>query len=155
MRAWPPARPARRRLGCWSARWSSPVPIWSCSRICTEGGDRVAEEKQRIIQEFVPGKQVTLAHIIANPVDDLFKKLGVVGDNLGAIGILTITPSEAAIIAGDVASKAAGVSLAFVDRFSGSVVISGDVESVEASLNAVMDVLSGTLQFTPAPITKT
>ena len=115
----------------------------------------MAEEKQRIIQEFVPGKQVTLAHIIANPVDDLFKMLGVVGDNLGAIGILTITPSEAAIIAGDVASKAAGVSLAFVDRFSGSVVISGDVESVEASLNAVMDVLSGTLQFTPAPITKT
>ena len=53
----------------------------------------MAEEKQRIIQEFVPGKQVTLAHIIANPVDDLFKKLGVVGDNLGAIGILTITPS--------------------------------------------------------------
>ena len=104
----------------------------------------MAEEKQRIIQEFVPGKQVTLAHIIANPVDDLFKKLGVVGDNLGAIGILTITPSEAA-----------GVSLAFVDRFSGSVVISGDVESVEASLNAVMDVLSGALQFTPAPITKT
>ena len=146
---------ARKRPGCWSARWSSPVPIWSCSRICTEGGDCVAEEKQRIIQEFVPGKQVTLAHIIANPVDDLFKKLGVMGDNLGAIGILTITPSEAAIIAGDVASKAAGVSLAFVDRFSGSVVISGDVESVEASLNAVMDVLSGTLQFTPAPITKT
>lgn len=33
------------------------------------------EGKQRIIQEFVPGKQVTLAHIIANPVEDLFKKL--------------------------------------------------------------------------------
>ena len=25
------------------------------------------ETKQRIIQEYVPGKQVTLAHIIANP----------------------------------------------------------------------------------------
>ena len=25
------------------------------------------QEKQRIIQEFVPGKQVTLAHVIANP----------------------------------------------------------------------------------------
>ena len=25
------------------------------------------ENKQRIIQEFVPGKQVTLAHLIANP----------------------------------------------------------------------------------------
>ena len=27
------------------------------------------DEKQRIIQEFVPGKQVTLAHVIASPVE--------------------------------------------------------------------------------------
>lgn len=112
------------------------------------------EQKQRIIQEFVPGKQVTLAHVIANPVDELYKKLGIVGAT-GAIGILTITPSEAAIIAADVASKAAGVSIAFVDRFSGSVVITGDVESVEASLTAVLAVLGDQLSFTPAPITKT
>lgn len=113
------------------------------------------EEKQRIIQEFVPGKQVTLAHVIANPVDELYKKLGIPGENAGAIGIMTITPSEAAIIAGDVASKAAGVALAFVDRFSGSLVLSGDVESVEASLTAVLSVLERVLKFTPAPITKT
>ena len=80
------------------------------------------EDKQRIIQEFVPGKQVTLAHVIANPVCELYKKLGITGDQIGAIGILTITPSEAAIIAADVATKAAAVSIAFVDRFSGSVV---------------------------------
>ncbi|MEG2455427.1 MAG: propanediol utilization protein, partial [Oscillospiraceae bacterium] len=66
------------------------------------------EEKQRIIQEFVPGKQVTLAHVIANPDPDLYKKLGILDGNCGAIGILTITPSEGAIIAGDVATKAAG-----------------------------------------------
>ena len=34
------------------------------------------ETKQRIIQEFVPGKQVTLAHLIANPDKSLYKKLG-------------------------------------------------------------------------------
>ena len=28
------------------------------------------ESKQRIIQEFVPGKQVTMAHLIANPNED-------------------------------------------------------------------------------------
>lgn len=33
-------------------------------------------EKERIIQEFVPGKQVTLAHLIAHPSQDLAKKLG-------------------------------------------------------------------------------
>lgn len=113
------------------------------------------EDKQRIIQEFVPGKQVTLAHVIANPVSDLYKKLGITGDNMGAIGILTITPSEAAIIAADAATKAAAVNIAFVDRFSGSVVVSGDVESVESALAAVMQVLGGLLGFASAPITKT
>ena len=43
------------------------------------------QEKQRIIQEFVPGKQVTLAHVIANPDSSLYKKLGVIGDYTGAL----------------------------------------------------------------------
>lgn len=34
------------------------------------------EVKQRIIQEFVPGKQVTIAHIIAKPKPELFRKMG-------------------------------------------------------------------------------
>ncbi len=38
------------------------------------------ESKQRVIQEYVPGKQVTLAHIIANPNEDIYKKLGLVLD---------------------------------------------------------------------------
>ncbi len=33
------------------------------------------EEKMRIIQELVPGKQVTLAHIIANPDASLYEKI--------------------------------------------------------------------------------
>ena len=36
------------------------------------------QQKQRIIQEFVPGKQITLAHIIANPVEELCEKLGMI-----------------------------------------------------------------------------
>jgi len=112
------------------------------------------QEKQRIIQEFVPGKQVTLAHVIANPVPELYKKLGITGENLGAIGILTITPSEAAIIAADVATKAATVAIAFVDRFSGSLVVTGDVQSVEEALTAVVAVLGDMLQFSRADITK-
>lgn len=115
----------------------------------------MAQEKQRIIQEFVPGKQVTLAHVIANPEPELFKKLGVIGEYTGAIGILTITPGEGAIIGADVASKAANVNLIFVDRFNGSVVINGDVASVEAALTDVMDVLTNILKFTPTELTRT
>ena len=113
------------------------------------------QEKQRIIQEFVPGKQVTLAHVIANPDSSLYKKLGVIGDYTGALGIMTITPSEGAIIGADVAMKAANVEVVFVDRFSGSLVICGDVSSVEAALIAVNDTLADILGFSPAKITRT
>ena len=63
---------------------------------------------ERIIQEFVPGKQVTLAHLIAHPADDLTKKIGVPGAE--AVGIMTLTPGETAMIAGDIATKAANVA---------------------------------------------
>lgn len=111
--------------------------------------------KQRIVQEYVPGKQVTLAHLIANPDPDLYAKFGVVDIDRGAIGILTITPSEAAFIAADVATKAADVKIVFVDRFSGAVVLSGDVSGVETALKAVVETLERLLQFSPAPVTRT
>ena len=114
----------------------------------------MAEKLKRVIQESVPGKQVTLAHVIANPDAEMYKKLGILEEDPGALGILTITPSEAAIIAADVATKAASVGLAFVDRFSGAVVVFGDVESVQAALREVLRVLENTLRFAPAPMTK-
>ena len=113
------------------------------------------EEKQRIIQEFVPGKQVTLAHIIANPNPDIYKKLGVIGDHFGALGIMTITPSEGAIIGADVATKAANVEIVFLDRFNGSLVIGGDVSSVEEATRDVLRVLGEQMGFAPAAITRT
>lgn len=112
------------------------------------------EEKQRIIQEFVPGKQVTLAHVIANPNDSLYKKLGVIGQPNGALGIMTITPSEGAIIGADVATKAASVDIVFVDRFNGSLIINGDVASVESAVKEVLNVLENTLHFAPTIITR-
>ena len=54
------------------------------------------DSKQRIIQEFVPGKQVTMAHLIANPNDDLYKNAGRSQQNPRSAGeFSTITPSEA------------------------------------------------------------
>ena len=112
------------------------------------------DEKKRIIQEFVPGKQVTLCHVIASPEDTLYAKLGLI-DGRGAIGIMTITPSEAAMIAADVATKSANVSIGFVDRFNGSLVITGDVAAVQSALTEVMNTLCGMMGFASAPITKT
>lgn len=110
---------------------------------------------QRVIQEYVPGKQVTLAHVIANPDQSLYAKLGVMHATPGALGILTITPSEASIIAADIATKGASVDIVFMDRFSGSLVISGEVSDVESALRGVLSVLCEQMGFSPAPLTRT
>ena len=71
-------------------------------------------EKVRIIQELVPGKQISIAHIIANPDKILYKKLGLdpaVDYNKSAIGIVTISPAETAIIIADVAIKNSGAEI--------------------------------------------
>lgn len=112
----------------------------------------MAHEKQRMIQEYVPGKQVTMAHIIPNPQGDLHERLGL--ESGGAIGIMTITPSEAAIIAADAASKAGNIEIGFVDRFTGSLVVTGVVADVDAAIHAAVDTLVGVLGFTATEVTR-
>ncbi len=118
----------------------------------TEDGDMLSDDKKRFIQEFVPGKQITLSHLIANPVPDLYQKLGLPEN--GALGILTLTPSETVIIAADLAAKEAGVSIGFLDRFTGSLVLIGSVAEVETALIAINRFLSDHLGYTPAYISK-
>lgn len=108
---------------------------------------------ERIIQESVPGKQVTIAHVIASPMNDIYERLGI--DEAGAIGILTLSPYETSIIAADIATKVANVEIGFLDRFTGSVVITGDVQSVETALNAVNETLKNLLGFETVPVTRT
>lgn len=114
----------------------------------------VAEEKQRMIQEYVPGKQLTLAHLIANPQNAICQSLGLDENTTGAIGILTITPGEAAIIAADVATKAADIEIGFLDRFGGAVVLVGDVASVEAAISNVLEMFETVLHFAITEMTR-
>ena len=115
--------------------------------------DDNSQQLNRVIEESVPGKQVTIAHVIAAPVTDIYERLGI--DNLGAIGILTLSPYETAIIAADIATKAAQVEIGFLDRFTGSVVIAGDVDSVQTALEAVTQTLHDLMDFTVVQVTKT
>ena len=65
----------------------------------------------RVIEESVPGKQVTIAHVIASPVREVYECLGI--DELGAIGILTLSPFETSIIAADIQQRQQMCRLAF------------------------------------------
>ena len=118
------------------------------------------ENKQRIIQELVPGKQITLSHIIANPDEILYRKLGLdpsvdYSQNKCAIGLVTMSPAEYAIIGADLAVKKSGATLGFVDRFSGTLIVTGTVSEVEASLNAVNEYAENVLGFKVCPVTRT
>lgn len=116
------------------------------------------EKKMRLIQELVPGKQITLAHIIASPDEILYQKLGLnpeIDYNKAAIGIITLSPAETAVIAADIAMKTANIDLGFVDRFSGTLIITGLVADTETAVRAVLDYCQNNLGFACCECTRT
>ncbi len=115
-------------------------------------------DKLRIVQELVPGRQITIAHIIANPDPILYQKMGLdpkLDYTHAAIGVMTISPAETAVIAADIAMKSSNIELGFVDRFSGTLIITGLVADVESSLTAVTAYFRNTLKFSVCDVTKT
>ena len=116
------------------------------------------QDKMRIIQELVPGKQITLAHVIANPDKSLYYKLGLdpqVERERSAIGIVTVSPAETAVIGADIAMKASGAVVEFVDRFTGTVIMTGTVSEVETSVEAKTEYCKNKLGYTVCEVTKT
>jgi ethanolamine utilization protein EutS len=114
-------------------------------------------ELMRIIQETVPGKQITMAHVIASPDSIIYKKLGLdpkVDYKRAAIGVLTVTPSETAIIAADIAIKASAIDIGFIDRFSGTLIITGTISDVSIAFESVLNYAKGTLGFEICNVTK-
>ena len=117
-----------------------------------------SDGKLRIIQELVPGKQITLAHVIASPDPIMYQKLGLNPDidfTGSAIGILTVSPAETAIIAADIATKSGNIDLSFVDRFSGTLIITGLISDVESALKAICDYAEQRLGFSVCELSRT
>ena len=112
------------------------------------------EPKNRIIQEYVPGRQVTLAHLIARPQKGIHLRLGLDDEAGEALGVLTITPGEGVIIAADIATRAAPVDIGFLDRFGGSLLLVGDVSGVEAALQGVLEFFTGVLHYDATELTR-
>ena len=115
-------------------------------------------DKLRIIQELVPGKQITLAHVIASPDEIVYQKLGLNPDidyKKAAIGILTVSPAETAVIAADIALKSSNIELGFVDRFSGTLIITGMVSDTQSAIEAAVSYIRDTLGFSVCEVTRT
>ena len=60
------------------------------------------------------------------------------------LAIIMIAPSEAS-----------GIELGFVDRFSGTLIVTGTVSEVQSAVEALCEYTEKTLGFTVCPITKT
>ena len=116
------------------------------------------KENMRIVQELVPGKQITLSHIIANPDNVLYTKLGLdpkTDYTKSAIGVLTVSPAESAVIAAHISIKSSGADIGFVDRFTGTLIISGSVSSVESAFTAIREYFTQRLKYVCCEITRT
>ena len=112
----------------------------------------------RIVQESVAGKEITFAHVIGGPAPIIYQKLGL-NPNLdyqqAAIGILSMTPSEISVIAGDIAIKSSKVEMGFIDRFSGTLIFTGRISNVQTAITAIVTYLKNHLGFTICEITRT
>ena len=69
--------------------------------------------------------------------------------------MLTLSPAESAVIAADIALKSSGAEVGFVDRFTGTLIISGSVSAVESAFTAIREYVINRLGYTCCELTKT
>ena len=109
----------------------------------------------------VPGKELSLAHIIGTSSRRIYENLGLhIGAHAGedhtgeSIGLMNFSPWETTIAAADVAMKSGNVQIGFLDRFNGSLIILGDLASVRTAVEAVRDFARDELEYAVCNITE-
>lgn len=123
--------------------------------------EQLKGKKLRMTRLRVPGKEVCLAHVI-NPserciYENLALHIGVHEgeDHTGeTLGLIRFTPWEAVVVAADVAMKSADVQLCFMDRFCGSLIISGGLTQVQTSVESVVKFFGEELGFRTCQVHK-
>ena len=111
----------------------------------------------RIVQETVDGKDITIEHVMGGPAPIIYQKLGLnpqVDYRSSAIGIMNMTPPESAVIASDIAVKSGNVYLGFADRFTGTLIITGEISEVMSALTEVENYFRDSFGYVVCKITK-
>ncbi len=118
-------------------------------------------KKLRLTRVRVPGKEVCLAHILNPSEPCIYQNLGLhIGvhegeDHTGeTIGLIRFTPWEAVVVAADVAVKSAHVDIGFMDRFCGSLILTGGLSQVETAVEEVVRFFDETLGFKTCEVTR-
>ncbi len=123
--------------------------------------EQLKGKKLRMTRLRVPGKEVCLAHVISVSQPQIYQNLGLhIGvhegeDHTGeSIGLIRFTPWEAVVVAADVAMKSADVQIGFMDRFCGSLIITGGLSEVETAVKEVVKFFKEVLGFHTCKIHK-
>ena len=118
-------------------------------------------KRLRMTRLRVPGREVCLAHIITPSDPCIYQNLGLhIGTHAGedhtgdAIGMVRLTPWEAVVAAADIAVKAVAVPISFMDRFCGSLIITGGLSQVQTAVTEVVRFFGEELHFKTCAIHK-
>lgn len=122
---------------------------------------KVHGDRTRVVQLSVPGREITLAHVIGKPDPSVYTNLCLeIGFHADfhqegrSIGILQISPPESSVIAADVAVKAGAVDVGFMDRFSGALIITGARAEVDAAIEENVRFFRDDLHYRVCPISE-
>ena len=123
-------------------------------RLFHEDYERLKNKKLRITRLRIPGKEVCLAHVIGVSQSCVYQNLGLhIGVHEGedhrgeSIGLIRFTPWEAVVVAADAAMKSADVEIGFMDRFCGSLILTGRLSEVQTAVEEVVRFFREDLHF--------
>ena len=115
-------------------------------KIFQDDFENLKGKRLRMTRLRVPAKEVCLAHILNPSEERIYHNLALhIGvhegeDHTGeALGLIRFTPWEAVVVAADVAVKSADVQLMFMDRFCGSLIVSGKLTEVQTAVESVVE----------------
>ena len=115
-------------------------------KIFQDDFENLKGKRLRMTRVRVPAKEVCLAHVLNPSEERIYHNLALhIGvhegeDHTGeALGLIRFTPWEAVVAAADVAVKSADVQLCFMDRFCGSLIVSGKLTDVQTAVESVVE----------------
>ncbi|MBQ6364244.1 MAG: BMC domain-containing protein [Lachnospiraceae bacterium] len=130
-------------------------------RIFGQNYEQLRGQTLRMVRVRIPGREVCLAHILMPSDPCIYQNLGLhIGvhegeDHTGeAIGMIRFTPWEAVVAAADCAMKAANVEIGFMDRFCGSLILTGRLADVETAVEEVVRFFREDLHFHTCEVTR-
>ncbi|MCD8348569.1 MAG: BMC domain-containing protein [Lachnospiraceae bacterium] len=118
-------------------------------------------EPLRLVRVRVPSRDVSLAHLTGVSSREVYQTLGLhIGvhegeDHTGdTLGFLKFTPWEATVVAADIAIKNGNVEIGFLDRFCGTLILTGPYAEVRSAVESVVTFFRDDLHFPVCDITE-